>query len=147
MNLESVPFIYVERKGPFATEAPKAWGDFWSKAEGKFSPKVVIATVGLSRPGESQENESIYQAGVILTAKMHHLPPDLSFRELHPGRFASFLLTGPYEQLGQSYQQIFAHWEKYKFKIRPEFCIENYLNDPKKTNPDELKTAIMIPIQ
>src|SRR5205823_4930829 len=33
-----------------------------------------------------------------------------------------------------------------KVELRPEFCIESYLNDPRVTPEDQLKTDLLVPI-
>jgi len=56
------------------------------------------------------------------------------------------LLTGPYSQIWMAFSQIFRTLAEGGVRLREDFCIENYVNDPKVTPEDQLQTEILIPI-
>jgi AraC family transcriptional regulator len=156
MNLEheivarpSAHFLYLERTGPFAEIAPPAWEElFRLLAAGRIEQARLTEFLGLSGLDRSRQGEEsmIYQAGVCVASKPGDVPQGLQYRRLQSGRYAQYLLTGPYSQIWIAFNQIFRALAESKTALRPEYCIENYLNDPKVTPEGELKTQILIPI-
>lgn len=45
-----------------------------------------------------------------------------------------------------AFTQIFKQLAEDKVQLRPEFCIENYLNDPKEIPEDKLLTELLVPV-
>jgi effector-binding domain-containing protein len=45
-----------------------------------------------------------------------------------------------------AFDRIFKSLAEQKVELRPEFCIENYLNDPRATPEDQLQTELLVPI-
>jgi len=54
-------------------------------------------------------------------------------------------LTGPYFNLPEASGRVFQMVVDQKIKMRDDFCIENYANDPRTTPESELITQILIP--
>jgi DNA gyrase inhibitor GyrI len=104
--------------------------------------------VGLSRIDQNKkgDNAFIYQAGITLKSKPKKIPKGLKTRKLDSRTYARFLLTGPYSQLAQAYPQAIDIIIKMRIKIRDDFFIERYLNNPSNTIEEKLKTEILIPI-
>ncbi len=102
---------------------------------------------GLSRIDDTKAGDAafIYQAGVFHKAKPRNVPDGLQARSLREGKYARFLLTGPYSQLAGAYPVAFSILEKAKVAVRKDFCIEKYLNSP-DTPESQLKTEILIPV-
>ena len=67
-------------------------------------------------------------------------------RAVKSGKYARFVLTGPYAQIWIAFDRIFQTLAEAKVALRPEFCIENYVNDPRVTPEDELRTELLVPI-
>ena len=88
----------------------------------------------------------IYQAGVGVNTMPKKPLQGLQQKQIKEGRYARFLLTGPYSQIWIAFNQVFKIVAQNNVKLRPEFCIENYLNDPKVTPEDQLKTEILVPV-
>lgn len=59
---------------------------------------------------------------------------------------ARFLLTGPYSQIWIAFNPIFKTLADSKVELRPEFCIEHYLSDPKVTHEEKLQTELLVPL-
>jgi effector-binding domain-containing protein len=45
-----------------------------------------------------------------------------------------------------AFDRIFKMLSEERVTLRPEFCIENYLNDPRVTPEDQLQTELLVPI-
>ena len=88
----------------------------------------------------------IYQAGVALASEPGKLPDGMRHRAIKSGKYARFLLTGPYSHIWMAFDRIFKTLADKKVELRPEFCIESYLNDPRVTPEDQLKTDLLVPI-
>jgi effector-binding domain-containing protein len=54
-------------------------------------------------------------------------------------------LTGPYPQLGAATGRVFQIVDERKIPMRDDYCIENYVNDPRTTPEERLITEILIP--
>lgn len=155
MSLEPVPvtrpaahYVYLERRGPFAEVAPPAWEELFRHLAGRIPHDQFTELLGLSGMDKSRQGEDsmIYQAGVCLAAPPAQVPPGLHHRRLEGGKYAQFLLTGPYSQIWIAFNRIFRALAESNTALRPEYCIENYVNDPKVTPEDQLQTQILIPV-
>jgi AraC family transcriptional regulator len=67
-------------------------------------------------------------------------------RTIERGNYAKFVLVGPYSQIWMAFDKIFKTLAERKVALRPEFCIENYVNDPRVTPEDKLQTELLVPI-
>ena len=139
-------YVFLEQHGPFAEIAPPLWGDLMPMLPPLRS--LICEFLGLSGvdPAESGEKTMIYQAGVALSEKPAELPAKMQYRAVPAGRYARFLLTGPYTQIWSAFDQIFKTLAERGVALRPECCIENYLNDPQNTPEKDLKTELLVPI-
>jgi AraC family transcriptional regulator len=140
-------YIFIERRGPFAEVAPPLWNDLMPLVQRVDQQQIReylgVSGIDKSRPGE---DAMIYQAGVGCPAAPQKLPEGLQHRAIKPGKYARFLLTGPYSQIWPAFDLIFKTLAEKKVELRPEFCIENYLNDPRVTPEEKLQTELLVPI-
>jgi AraC family transcriptional regulator len=157
MNLTASPeiimstpafLVYLEKIGPFSKTAPLAWKEFWALAGGQFDQTQITGMAGLSRidPAKTGDDAFVYQAGITLEPKPSGIPRGLQSRELKSGKYARFLLTGPYMQLPAAYPKAFSILEDLSLAVRDDFCVERYLNTPQDTPEDRLETEILIPL-
>lgn len=140
-------YVYLEKRGPFAEVAPPLWTELMPLLQ-RLDQKQIHEYLGVSgidktKPGE---DAMIYQAGVSCTAKPESLPDALQLKTIKPGKYARFLLIGPYSHIWMAFDRIFKTLAERKVELRPEFCIENYLNDPRVTPEDKLETELLVPI-
>jgi len=140
-------YVFLEKHGPFAEVAPPLWNDLLPLL-GKLDQKQVREYLGLSGIDKSKTGEDTmtYQAGVALTQVPDKLPDGLQRRAIKAGNYARFLLIGPYSHIWMAFDRIFKALAEKGVSLRPEFCIENYLNDPRVTPEDKLETELLIPI-
>lgn len=140
-------FIYLEGRGDFAQAAGALWPAFWSRFPA-IGREAITQTLGLSgmEPGKSGDEAKIYQAGVVLKSALT-LPPGFRERTIPEGAYASFLLRGPYARIGVAIADAFQLLAERRVRLRPEFCIEHYLNNPAQVPEDKLLTEILLPIE
>ena len=87
----------------------------------------------------------IYRAGVSLAGAPRNLPENMKYEKFKGGKYSRFVLTGPYSHLPEASGRVFEVVEEKKIPLRDDFCIENYVNDPRTTPEEQLMTEILIP--
>lgn len=140
-------YVFLEKHGPFPEVAPPLWNDLMPLMQ-QLDQSQIREFLGLSGIDKTKNGEEamIYQAGVTLAATPNKLPSGMHHRAVPSGKYARFLLTGPYSHIWMAFDYIFKALSEKKVELRPEFCIENYVNDPRTTPEDQLKTELLIPI-
>jgi len=141
-------YVFLEKRGPFAEVAPPLWSEL-GPITVRLDQQQIREYLGVSGIDKSSPSEDamIYQAGVSLAGVPADLPSQLQQKSIKSGKYARFLLTGPYTQIWPAFDRIFKTLAEAKVTLRPEFCIENYLNDPRVTQEAELKTELLVPIE
>jgi AraC family transcriptional regulator len=141
-------YVYLGKQGPFAEIAPGVWDDMLPLVFGQFDHSQIVEFLGLSTIDRTKMGEEalIYQAGVALKSQPLKLPKGLQYKKIPTGKYARFLLTGPYSHVWVAFNEIFKTLAEKKAGLRQEFCIENYLNDPKVTPEDQLLTELLVPV-
>ena len=140
-------YVFLEKRGPFAEVAPPLWNELMPFLQ-RMDPQSIREFLGISGIDKTRSGEDamIYQAGVTLAHEPANLTPALQSRTIKSGPYARFHLTGPYSQIWMAFDRIFKTLAEKKVELRPEFCIENYLNDPRTTPEDQLLTELLVPI-
>jgi AraC family transcriptional regulator len=69
--------------------------------------------------------------------------------EVLPERRLAFMRhVGPYERLGETYAYLCGQWAPRNGReLRSAPALEEYLNDPRRTEPDALRTRIFLPLE
>lgn len=140
-------FLYLEKKGIPKDIAMPAWTDMFPLIEGKIEKPEIKEYLGMTQPTGKDESTVLYDAGIALNAQPKNVPAGMQYKKVPEGKYARFLLTGPYKEIGSAFKQAFGILADSKVQIRNAECVENYLNDPNVTPEPELKTEILIPIQ
>jgi DNA gyrase inhibitor GyrI len=133
-------YVFVEKVGPFQTNAPQAWQNLHALAVGIAQHNQITGYMSLYKMGPS-----IYRAGVSLGAHPAVLPEGLGYTEFRGGKFSRFVLTGPYSELGTATGRVMQIVSETKLPLRDDYFIENYRNDPRTTPEAELITEILVP--
>lgn len=148
-NRPETKVIYSRQTGKYETAASKAWQEVCSYA----FPRQLVAQnaefIGVSHdnPDFTKEDKLRYDACISITANLK-AEGEIGLQVLAGGNYKVFLHKGPYENLLQTYQQIYGTWfEKTNYKLRNLPCFELYLNHPDKTPKEELLTEIHIPVE
>lgn len=140
-------FVFLETQGPFPEVAPPLWDKLLAGLPA-LEPQPIREYLGLSGIDKTKVGEEtmIYQAGVAVASDPRKLPEGFRHRAVKSGKYARFVLSGPYRQIWMAFDRIFKTLAEEKVELRPEFCIENYLNDPRVTPEDQLRTELLVPI-
>jgi effector-binding domain-containing protein len=149
MNLTQVPeivtwpethYVFLEKVGPFQNTAPQAWQDVHQLIPGILDHNKITGYMSLYKAGPQ-----IYRAGVSLDGAPSNLPAGLEYTKFKGGKYSRFVLTGPYSDMPEASGRVFQIVTERKIQLRDDFCIENYVNDPRVTPEPELITQILIP--
>lgn len=133
-------YVFVERVGPFMENAGAAWKQAHSLVPALSENNRITGYMALYKMGPK-----IYRAGFSIAAAPVKLPVGLMYERIPGGKYVRFELTGPYDQLGQASGRAWAIVAEKRIEVRDDFAIENYVNDPRSTPPEQLVTHIMIP--
>ncbi len=140
VNWPETFYVFIERTGPFQTNAPQAWQAAHACLPELLRLNRVTGYLSLYNVGSA-----IYRAGFALDAAPSELPAGLEYELFPGGKYAKFVLTGSYSNLPRASGRVFALVAEKGIATREGFNIEHYANDPRVTPEDELVTEILIP--
>jgi effector-binding domain-containing protein len=135
-----IHYVFVEKFGPFQNTAPQAWKNIHQFVPGILEHNKITGYTSLYKVAPQ-----IYRAGVSIAAPPNDLPESLQYTKFKGGKYSRFLLTGPYTDLPAASGRVFQIVAERKISLRDDFCVENYLNDPRITPEPQLLTEILIP--
>ena len=133
-------YVFVERIGPFMQNAGAAWQQVHPLMPALSENNKVTGYMALYKMGPK-----IYRAGFSLAGPPVKLPDGLNYEKFDGGKYVRFELTGPYTDLPQASGKVWQIVGEKKLEVRDDFAIENYVNGPRVTPPEQLVTHIMIP--
>jgi predicted transcriptional regulator YdeE len=136
----SMHYVFVERIGPFMENAGAAWQQAHLLVPALSENNQITGYMALYKMGAK-----IYRAGFSIGAAPVKLPQGLKYEEIPGGKYVRFELTGSYDQLPQASGRAWGIVSEKKIEVRDDFAIENYVNNPQTTPPEQLVTHIMIP--
>lgn len=141
-------YVFLEKHGPFAEVAPPTWDEMFPLVSSQLDQRQITSYMGLSTIDKTKKGEEamIYEAGVGVATEPAKPLRGLQYKKIKDGKYARFRLTGPYSQIWIAFNHIFKTLAERKVELRQEFCIENYLNDPKVTLEDQLQTELLVPV-
>jgi DNA gyrase inhibitor GyrI len=140
VNWPETHYVYVEKIGPFQDSAPQAWQELHPLIPAISEQNKITGYTSLYRV-----EAKIYRAGVSVEGEPKNLPSGMKYLKFKGGKYSRFVLTGPYSKLAEASGRVFQIVAQQKIKMRDDFCIENYVNDPRTTPESELITQILIP--
>ena len=133
-------YVFVEKIGPFMNTAPEAWKIAHILAPALSEHNQITGYMSLYKVGPK-----VYRAGFAVNSQPVEIPAGLAYEKFAGGAYSRFVLTGPYSQLPQASRRVFEKIAEKGIKVRDDFNIENYVNDPRNTPEDELITEILVP--
>ncbi len=133
-------YVFVEKIGPFQETAPQAWNSVHPIVPAISEHNQVTGYTSLYKVGPK-----VYRAGVSVAAEPKNLPAGARYEKFKGGKYSKFVLTGPYSNLPEASRRVFEMAVEKKIQMRDDYCIENYMNDPRTTPEEELVTEILIP--
>lgn len=134
-------YVFVEKIGAFPTTAPEAWSTLHQLVPAITQHNTITGYCSLYKM-----KDQLYRAGVALAAPPSSLPAGLRYELFPGGKYARFVLTGPYSQLPEASGRVWQIVEETRLPLREDYNIENYVNDPNVTPADELITEILFPL-
>jgi DNA gyrase inhibitor GyrI len=140
VNWPETHYVFIEKVGPFQNTAPAAWQELHKLIPSIGEQNKVIGYTSLYKAPVQ-----IYRAGVSLAEASKNLPEGVRYEKFKGGKYSKFVLTGSYAQLPEASGRVFDWVKQKKIAMRDDFCIENYVNDPRTTPEDQLITEILIP--
>ena len=133
-------YVYVEKIGLFQDTAQAAWEEMHAHI-----PEIV-PHISHHAALYKVEPQMIYRAGVGVDDRPDMLPPGVQYTLFPGGKYKQFTLSGSYAQLPEACGLVFSWLEANGITLRDEFCIENYVNNPRTTPEEELITQILMPV-
>ncbi len=133
-------YVFIEKTGPFQNTAPQAWQDLH-----QFVPKISEHNKITGYTSLYKVGPKIYRAGASLATTPKDLPAGLKYNKFQGGKYSRFVLIGPYSNLPEASRRVFEIAAEKKLQLRDDYCIENYINDPRTTPEENLITEILLP--
>lgn len=148
VNRPAFHYVFLQKNGPFSEVAPATWSEFLRLQGGQIRPDDIRGVLGLSTIDKVKNGEEamVYQAGFCVAAKPAAVPRGLEYKKIPAGKYARFLLSGPYSQISPAFSQAFRELSEKSVALREDYCVENYLNDPRNTPEEQLQTEILVPV-
>jgi effector-binding domain-containing protein len=140
------PFSYVgiETTGSYA-QIPAKVGEFGDALFGqKLTPQGHLFGIYLNDPMKVKESELKWIIGFPMDIKTEVKAP-LKKGEYKFTKVAYYLRKGPYDQVGKTYEKMFAFIAREGYKPAGP-SLEKYLNDSHSVKPEEIITEIFIPV-
>jgi len=134
-------YLYIEKTGPFQDTAGPAWKTLHQLVPKILERNKITGYMSLYKIAPAM----IYRAGVAVSAKPTEIPSVLQYIKFQGGKYSRFVLNGPYSNLPKASRRVMEIVEEKKMKLRDDFYIENYVNDPRTTPEEDLITYIQVP--
>ncbi|NVN94136.1 MAG: AraC family transcriptional regulator [Bacteroidetes bacterium] len=142
--------IYIQVIEAYGGEkTAKAWEKLWS-----FVKEKKLYSFGMESLGVSHDDPSITDADkcrydACVTIKKDVKPEgEIGVKDVEGGKYAIFKHVGPYDNLGEAYNQIYRNWLPASgYELRDVPCFDKYMNNPSKTKAEKLQTYIYIPVK
>lgn len=135
-------YIFIEKRGDIPVHAQQAWSELQSKVPAIMQNNTILGFLSLYKM-----KDGIYRAGVSVAAPPKSLPDGLTYQKFVGGKYRKFVLRGPYTQLAEACGMAFKMIIDSGTRLRDDFGIERYVNDPQTTPEDQLTTEILFPIE
>lgn len=117
-------------------------------ARNLFPHAVGMIAVYHDAPGARPDAELRSHAAVLIKDSFPQNIDGLEYFELAGGRYAIMQHKGPYATLGAAYEWLYGKWlPQSGEEPRDEPPVEFYVNDPRTTAPDQLRTDIRLPLR
>ena len=85
------------------------------------------------------------EIGIPVSNKLSN-KDEIKASEIPPGKFASCLYIGPYNEISPAYEMLTKYIEDKGYESTG-IAYELYLNDPSEVPPEQLQTHILFPLK
>ena len=140
VHFPATHYVFVEKVGPFMSTAGQAWQSAHTFVPELSKNNKITSYMSLYKMGPQ-----VYRAGFGLAAPPVDLPEGLAYEQFDGGAYSRFVLTGPYTDLPAASGRVWNIVAEKELPVRDDYAIENYMNDPNVTPPDQLITQILVP--
>lgn len=148
-QLAPARIAYARNVGPYCG-AGKAWERLfaWAGPRGLCGPAMRTFALCHDDPDATPAEQIRYDA-CIAVSEQTEAEGDIQVTDFAGGTFVCATHLGPYETLAKTYGMLYHQWMPASGrKCRAEVpCVEFYLNDPRSTPPDQLRTRVCMPIE
>ena len=150
ITIDAKQVIYIRLSGDYSSlEFGNTWKKLWGfvKEFKLFSAGIEHICIYYDDP-KVTETEKLRTDVCLVIPKKAEPKGEIGVKELKAGKFLKVLYQGPYNYLGQVYDEIYSKYiPEGGYKLRDGFCFEKYINNPERTEPEKLKTEIYVPVE
>lgn len=150
VELEPKTVLYISASGDYKkVDYSALYHRMWQevKRQGLFSAGIEHLALYYDNP-EILNEENLRCDVCLHVCKPAQPNGEIGVKTFGGGRFAKFVYTGPYQEVGAAYDKIYGELlAGGGFRPRSNYCFEKYVSDPRRTAPEKLKTEIYIPIE
>lgn len=143
VQLKDLHYLFVEKIGPFHETAMGAWNDVHRILKGDSIKEKKIGALSLFK----MKPQMVYRAGVIYESKPTFIPDQFQYIKFPGGKYSKFVLTGPYSNLGPAWGEVMSIIQEKQLKLRDDYFVENYANDPAIIPEEKLISELMVPTE
>ena len=148
VNIDPIEVLYVRKTGHYMSSADEAW-----KAMVEFVTKYELFEKAVARYGISHDNPKvIYEHNLRYDACLElseSIDPEgeISKKQITGGKYALFIHKGPYELIGETFNNISDWIIETGTSLRDGPSVQKYLDlDPTGIKEEELRTELYVPI-
>lgn len=149
VEIRTIPLariVFLRHIGPY-DQVSAAWRKLgmWAGPRGLFGPAKILGIVH-DDPAITPPEKLRYDAALTIDRPVEP-QGEIGVTSIPGGEFAVLTHRGPYTSIGETYQILFELWlPRSGREVRDEPGFEHYLNMPMNTKPEDLLTAIHIPL-
>jgi len=147
---QPVRVAFVRNVGPYNTSG-EAWGKLmkWGWKKMMFKPPETFG-LGYDDPDVTPAEQCRYDACMVINEKTKVKPP-VETKEFAGGTYVATLHEGAYDNISNTYAKLFARVasgpiDGKSWMLGDPPSLEKYLNDPRKTKPEDLRTEVWMPV-
>ncbi len=147
-EVQPMSAIFVRHTGHYS-ECGQAWDRLltWAGARGLLGPGVRFIGICHDDPEVTPPERLRYDACVTV-GDIAGVEDDVGRQVIGGGLYAMATHVGPYDRLGEIYARLCGEWvPRSGYELRSAPCLEEYLNSPESTAPEDLITDIYIPLE
>jgi AraC family transcriptional regulator len=149
-TLTPTKVAFLRHVGPYRDEAlGRTWDRllFWASQRGLVGPRMKLLGIDHDNPHVTPPDKLRYDA-CLATDQPVEPEGEIGTQEIPGGEYAVVTHQGPYEQLPDTYAQLYGQWLPRSGREpanRPGF--QHYRTTPRETLPDDLITDIYVPLR
>lgn len=147
-NVEPMRVAFVRHVGPYE-QCGKAWDSLcgWADPRRLLRKETMFIGIGHDDPKVTPPEKVRYDACVTVGPDVEGEGP-VGVKDVGGGEYAVAVHKGPYDGLEEAYAWLCGVWAPGAGReIRAEPALEVYLNHPDSTPPEDLLTAIHMPLE